>query len=390
MVEEILKWQEYDMKLSQAFSPATAISRKDFFRGRSAALRRVIDAVNQAGQHVIVFGERGVGKTSLANVIADFLRPFTSEQISSYKVNGYREASFSAMWRSFFNYLEVPVEDDFIDLTPLDVIDKLPKDRKIILIIDEFNSIENPDIDTLLADTIKALSDSEIDTTLIVVGVADDVDDLIHEHESIDRCLVQVHLPRMDFNELVEIVEKGISTAGMTIASVATARICLISLGLPHYAHALGLASGRVAIDNHRSNVEIGDVNGAMSTLIRDTHQTILKSFDAAIASPRRENLYLQVLLACALSPTDHLGRFRAADIREPFSTIMKQRYEIPAYSKHLHDLCNLARGEALQKFGEIHNYRFRFTNPMMQPYIIMRGLERGLIGIPDIGQRNV
>ncbi len=95
MVQEIFKWQEHDVKLSMAFSPATAISRKDFFRGRGAALRRVIDAVNQTGQHVIIFGERGVGKTSLANVIADFLRPLASQEIISLKVNGFRESSFS-------------------------------------------------------------------------------------------------------------------------------------------------------------------------------------------------------------------------------------------------------------------------------------------------------
>ena len=127
-----------------------------------------------------------------------------------------------------------------------------------------------------------------------------------------------------------------------------------------------------------------------MSSLIRDTHQTILTSFDAAVASPRRENLYFQVLLACALAPTDHLGRFRAVDIREPFSQIMQRRYDIPAYSKHLHDLCNPARGEALQKFGAIHNYRFRFTNPMLQPFMIMQGLEQKLIGLQDIRPRNI
>ncbi len=276
------------------------------------------------------------------------------------------------------------------DLTPNDVIDTLPRNRKIILIVDEFNSMQNPDVDTLFADTIKALSDFEIDTTLVIVGVADDVDDLICEHESIDRCLVQVHLPRMDFNELMEIVEKGIAAAGMTISSDAAKHICTISLGLPHYAHTLGLASGRSAIDSRRSDVNREDVNKARSILIRDTHQTILKSFDAAVASPRRENLYLQVLLACALAPTDPLGRFRAADIREPFSMIMKRRYEIPAYSRHLHDLCNPARGEVLEKFGEIHNYRFRFTNPVMQPFIIMKGLERNLIGMPDIRPSNI
>ncbi len=389
MVEEILRWQEYDIKLSQAFSPATAISRKDFFCGRQAALRRVMDAVNQAGQHVIIFGERGVGKTSLANVIADFLRPFISETIISYKVNGFRESSYSDIWNRFFSYLKVPVETEH-DLNPHDVIEILPRDRKIIFIVDEFNSIENPDVDAFFADTIKALSDFEIDTTLVIVGVADDVDDLISEHESIDRCLVQIHLPRMDFNELMEIVEKGIKTAGMSISQDATIQICTLALGLPHYVHALGLASGRVAIDNKRINVEANDVTAAISTLIKDTHETILRSFDAAVASPRRENLYFQVLLACALANTDHLGRFRAVDIREPFSKIMKRNYDIPAYIKHLHDLCNSERGEVLQQFGVIHTYRFRFANPIMQPFVIMQGLERGLIGLPDIRPRNV
>lgn len=389
MVQEILKWQEYDAQLSQVFSPAAAISRKDFFRGRHASVRRVMDAVNQAGQHIIIFGERGVGKTSLANVIADFLRPFTSNEIISHKVNGFRESSFSDIWSRFFSYLELPMANEY-EFTPNDVIDKLPRNRKIILIVDEFNSIQNPDVDTLFADTIKALSDFEIDTTLVIVGVADDVEDLISEHESIDRCLVQVHLPRMDSKELTEIVEKGIVTVGMTISSDAVTQIATLSLGLPHYAHALGLASGRVAIDNRRSNIDISDVNGAMSILIRDSHQTILKSFDAVVASPRRENLYFQVLLACALAVTDHLGCFRAVDIREPFSTIMKRRYEIPAYSKHLHDLCNPKRGEVLQKFGGIHNYRFRFSNPMMQPFIIMQGVKRGLIGLQDVRPRNI
>ena len=389
MVQEILKWQEYDARLSRSFSPATAISRKGFFRGRHASLRRVMDSVNQAGQHIIIFGERGVGKTSLANVITDVLQPFTSDEITSHKVNGFRECSFSDIWSRFFSYLEIPMPDGY-EFTPNDVIDSLPRNRKIILIVDEFNSIENPDVDTLFADTIKALSDFEIDTTLVIVGVADDVDDLISEHESIDRCLVQVHLARMDSNELMEIVEKGITTAEMTISRDAVTQISTLSLGLPHYAHALGLASGRSAIDNKRTNVEVGDVSGAMSTLIRDTHQTILKSFDAVVASPRRENLYLQVLLACALATTDHLGCFRAVDVREPLSMIMKRRYDIPAYSKHLHDLCNPARGEVLQKFGGIHNYRFRFTNPMMQPFVIMQGLERGLVGLSSIKPRNV
>ena len=37
------------------------------------------------------------------------------------------------------------------------------------------------------------------------------------------------------------------------------------------------------------------NVNGATSTLIRDLYQTILRRFDAIVASSRRGNLYFQV-----------------------------------------------------------------------------------------------
>ena len=388
--DEFVKWQDLDGQLADVFSPATAISAKARFHGRIDILRRVIDAVNQAGQHVMIYGERGAGKTSIANVVAEFLQPFTSEEIASFKVNCLRESSFDSIWKAFLKHLNVPAKPSYETLTPHDVLDALPLDQKVILIVDEFDRIENPDVDAAFADTIKTLSDFEIDTTLVVVGVADDVDDLIAEHESIDRCLVQVHLPRMEFSELTQIVEEGIGAVEMEISQQAVEQICTLSLGLPHYTHALGLASGRAAIDDQNTSIDTNHVDHAVASLIRNTQQSILRTFDLATASPRGENLYFQVLLACALAPTDHLGYFRAADVREPYSKIMNRRYDIPAFSRHLHDFRTDGRGSVLQRFGELHRFRFRFADPMMQPYVLMQGLERGLVDLGDIQPRNV
>jgi hypothetical protein len=84
-------------------------------------------------------------------------------------------------------------------------------------------------------------------------------------------------------------------------------------------------------------------------------------------------------LLACALAKTDELGYFAAGDIRSPMREIMGKPYEIPAFSKHLHDL-SLTRGPILQRTGVPKRYRFRFANPLMQPFIIMQGLDSGMI----------
>ena len=387
MVDELLQWQELDVKLSQAFSPAAAISRRDLFHGRRAIIRRLIDTVVQTGQHAIIYGERGVGKTSAANVLAGFLQPITSENIVSARVNCYGETTYRQIWESLFREVGLPTGDAYSPFTVSNVIDTLRRDedRDLIFIIDEFDRIQDPDIDTMFADTIKALSDFSVSTTLIVVGVADDVDDLIEEHQSIDRCLVQVHLPRMPADELMEIVKSGITTAGMAISDEAVSQICTISLGLPHYAHALGLASGRAAIDDEKMLVENNHVRSAIETFIEESQQTILHDFDLATASPRRENFYFKVLTACALAPTDDLGCFRAADVRAPYSHITGQEMQIPSYGRHLHRLSETDRGAVLQRLGRPHQYRFRFSNPLMQPYVLMRALQRELLALSDI-----
>jgi histone H3/H4 len=276
--------------------------------------------------------------------------------------------------------------------TPDDVLDALRQDesRKLILIIDEFDRIEDPDIDALFADTIKALSDFNLDTTLILVGVADDVDDLITEHRSVDRCLVQIHLPRMPFDELTEIVKSGVETAGMEVSEEAVRHICAVSQGLPHYVHALGLASGRAAIDDKRLLVETHDVSNAIQTLVNESQQSILRQFDLATASPRRENFYFQVLLACALASTDDLGYFRAADIRVPYTRLMGREMQIPSFARHLHGLSEEDRGAVLQRLGKSHQYRFRFSDPLMQPYVLMKGLQNGLLDLQDVCNFNV
>ena len=387
MIHEVLQWEEWEVRLSQTFSPATAVNRKDFFHGRHAIMRRLTDAANQAGQHAIIYGERGVGKTSLANVLSSYLEPFTSETIASARVNCYGETTYTQIWNSLFRQVGFPTKGEYDSLTLDDIFDTLRKEdtRKLILIVDEFDRIQDPDIDTLFADTIKTLSDFDVDTTLILVGVADDVDDLITEHESINRCLVQIHLPRMTVEELEAIINFGIETVGMQISREAVSQICSVSLGLPNYVHALGLAAGRAAIDRRSRRIDTEDVAEAIKGLVLESQQTVIRAFDLATASPRRQNFFFQVLLACSLAPTDNLGYFRAADIRSTYSRIMGRDQDIPSYVRHLHGLCEAKRGSVLQKLGESHSYRYRFTDPVLQPYVLMRGLERGLVDLNDL-----
>jgi hypothetical protein len=63
--------------------------------------------------------------------------------------------------------------------------------------------------------------------------VADTVTDLIAEHQSVERALVQIPMPRMSTEELAEIVNKALPRLNMTIDDVALNQICFFRGGSP-------------------------------------------------------------------------------------------------------------------------------------------------------------
>jgi hypothetical protein len=150
-------------------------------------------------------------------------------------------------------------------------------DDPTIIIIDEFDRIEDSDVRVKMADTIKTLSDNAIRTNLILVGVADSVDDLIGDHPSIERAIKQVPMPRMSKAELPEIVDNGISGCrGLTIQPEARERMADLAQGLPSYTHLLARESPLNAARNERTHVTMGDLEAgikeSVDVEIRLTH----------------------------------------------------------------------------------------------------------------------
>lgn len=386
------------------FSPGAPIDKHALFAGRTAQVRDVINAINQRGQHVILFGERGVGKTSLANVLTEFLTDDDLQGLVSAKINCDGSDDFSSLWHKVFR--EVPiceqirqlgfVKEQGIKQSSLDKLlskNATPNDIRWILsrlkvstiiIIDEIDRIQNGNTTALLADTVKTLSDHSVEATLVFVGVADAVDELIGEHQSIERSLLQVRMPRMSRDELFEVLEKALDQLKMSIAKTAKRRIGELSQGLPHYTHLLGLHAAQTAIADGRTNINPQDVVQAVSLAVEKAQQSIRSAHHKAVSSART-TLYTEVLLACALTKPDALGYFAAADVRRPMTRIMGRRYDIPAFSRHLNEFCEEKRGPILQKTGSRRTFRFRFVNPLVQPFVIMDGLAKGLIGEDDL-----
>lgn len=58
-------WFAKRFEISQLFSPTEPVREADLFVGRTDHIKRVTEGIMQGGQHVVVYGERGVGKLRL-------------------------------------------------------------------------------------------------------------------------------------------------------------------------------------------------------------------------------------------------------------------------------------------------------------------------------------
>jgi hypothetical protein len=69
-------------------------------------------------------------------------------------------------------------------------------------------------------------------------------------------------------------------------------------------------------------------------------------------------------------------------------SEISGKRYEVQDYLKHLKNFCNEDRERILVAVGPPNRRRYRFADALMQPYVILEGIAKGMLSVNTILKR--
>ena len=388
------------LALNQAFTPGAPVNNGDLFAGRLPQMQKIFSATGQPGFHVVLFGERGVGKTSLANVTSRAMAD--SGLVTVAKVTCDAGDNFTSVWRKALREIsfnssrhpigftatpeafQVPLADYLPSVANPDDVRRLleaaSQKRSVLIVLDEFDRIKDRQSATLISDTIKGLSDYGVSATILIIGVADSVEQLIEGHQSIERALVQIPMPRMSNEEIRQILDKGSQKLNINFNVEAQERIIELAQGVPFIAHLLGLHSAEAAIRADSSSINGSFVRAGMETSLAQWHESIKRAYHAAVKSHQPGNIYREVLLACALAPLDELGYFAAGDVRGPLTSIVGRDLDIPNFAQHLKAFCEDERGPVLAREGQLRRWRYRFVSPLMRPYVVMRGHVDGLL----------
>ena len=179
----------------------------------------------------------------------------------------------------------------------------------------------------------------------------------------------------MNSTELNEILDSRLKLTPMTLSGDARWTVVTLSRGLPYYVHILGKYAALNAVYRERVRIVAENVDAAMDKFIVDSGQSFQDDYRTATESNQASNFLEEVLLACSLATTDESGFFTATDVLEPLDAILQRKNAHAHIKRHLLEFVSDRRGKILMRRGDARRYRYRFTDPMTQPYVIIRGI---------------
>jgi hypothetical protein len=250
-----------------AFTPTRPQRSARRFVGRRAEFDRIRQALEEDRAHVIIYGERGRGKTSLANLVVEAMRA-SGHMVARHTCG--TGSDFDSIMRGLARdlprqFLAVPAGVANAGegaeaalpgglLSPRDVA-SLPArlaGQHLVLVLDEFDCVADGQARVRLAEAMKQASDRGSPLSVVLVGVAASPEELLGGHPLVRRNLVRVPLPLLSDEEIEEIVGAGAEDCGIGFPPAARMVIVRIARGVPHVAHLLGLRVAQAVVARGR------------------------------------------------------------------------------------------------------------------------------------------
>jgi hypothetical protein len=186
-------------------------------------------------------------------------------------------------------------------------------------------------------------------------------------------------MPRMSSIELTDIIADRYPRIGIDVGNDVRKMLVGLSQGLPGFAHLAGREAALSAIRRRVRQIDEFDYKEAIKESVRRAQESIITAYNKSVYSAK-ENIYREVLLACAMSHRDERGKFSASDVRDALTKILGRRVEIAGFARHLAAFCDADRGPVIRKTGKPKRFQYQFVDAPLQPYIIMAGKKDGLI----------
>ena len=382
--------------IREAFTPFEPINDIDQLLERHREVGQLLEILLTPGRHALIFGERGVGKSSLAKVATkEILQQLFAAGCYSYSCDSSS---------TFEDIVCQPLADEGINIhldqtetgittggtagitTPIISVtgtvhgtttntyrkyrpvspgeaQRALNERAAILVVDEADAIQNDQDKIRLAEFIKLLSDNHSKLKVMIVGIADTASALIGAHPSVQRCLGEIQLQRMSVAGLKLIIEKGSTGIGINFRSDVRDRIVYCSDGYPFFTHLLALLSGQETIASTRTTVTLLDLGRSFEEAAQRSEGSLRMAYNDAVRSSYTE-MYKHVLHAASLLDGPE---FTSRQLRDSIEVVVERAITQNSLNNYFAGLVSNDGTKILLRVGK---GVYRFSDPRMAAHV--------------------
>lgn len=259
--------------LGEHLTPSHWIDKVERLLGREKYIKQIERAFASQGRNAFIYGDRGVGKTSLA---------VTAAKLHNYKKDHYiyvpcgETTSFSDVmlavanttipikkrlgqsnWTAGVNVGVAGIGNVGANYTagnaapvtrPMNVVEALDILRFVsaqsggrrIIVIDELDRLRRSDDKLLFSELIKNAASLEADIRFIFCGIGRDIEEILGAHPSSGRYFEPIELERLHHNFLWDIIKPVAAIMGVVVEQETLMRVGILSDGFPHFVHLIG------------------------------------------------------------------------------------------------------------------------------------------------------
>ncbi|MGZ3241651.1 MAG: ATP-binding protein [Burkholderiaceae bacterium] len=403
--------EAFAQKLDLVLSASRPIQSEEHLFGRDQELDRIKKALYISGRHVFIYGDRGVGKSSLAATAANQYQSADSEYLDigcgpdSTLFGIVANIAYQAMSASRLNKSKVTttagIEFKFLRFSQsseitrydlhaeihslMDAVEVLKEvaalhSQKPIVVLDEFDRISDQSQRELFADLLKQIGDKKVGLKFIFTGVAKTLSEILTAHHSAIRQLETVELSRLSWEGRWEIIDSAINAFGLTIDKEVRIRIAAVSDGFPFYVHLLMEKILWAIFENPEllTHIEADHYQIGLANAIASINAELKRPYELVMNRPSGE---LEEIL-WSTADSEFLDRY-LADMYESYKYVIKQRRgsETVEYQKY----GNLIRSLKTIKFEEIliadpnRPGLYAYREKMFRGYVRMQAESHGV-----------
>jgi len=402
---------DFGTKLSEVVSPSRPIRSIQHLKGREPELNTIERALFAPGRHVFIYGDRGVGKSSLAATAA---YQYQSAEAEPIFVSGSLDDTFKTVVANIANHAlgrsrtesvkrqtslgiewrglkwGAGVEISAIDIATQiqsvgDAVELLKQvaiqhSEKPIIVLDEFDTIAEQSERNKFAALLKQLGDQSVNIKFIFTGIGSTLDELLGAHQSAYRQLETVELPRLGWEARREIVVRAAEAFGLSVDDNINWRIAAVSDGYPYYVHLIAekmlweaFIDEKIVDTLNSDHYQLG-----LHAAIQSISAELKKPYELAVSL--RDQEFENVVWSTAdgddlfISLVDMYEAYRALVEKRGLNSELDRK----KYSEYVRKLKGQSYGEILEQMKNRKGW-YLYKEKMLRGYVRMQAEANGI-----------